>query len=382
MIASSPVRLAACLIIAAFIAGCGKKEEAAKAATQVAARVNTEEITVSQINSVLSRNPKIPPEAADKAKREILGKLIDQQLAKQAAIEKKLDRTPAVVQAIEAARDEILARSYLQQVASQQTKPSPETISKYYTEHPELFSERRIFSLEELLVPRTEGLAAKLQAQIAKAKTLQDVVAWLKSQNIKFAANRGVRPAEALPLDMLPKLQTMKDGEIKMIEAAGGLQIFRLDGSKSAPVDLPTAAPRIEQYLNNRSAAEVVAAEMKRLKDKADIAYMGEFAETAESTEAKAKAKTEAAAKAKEQAAAKTKADAEAQARSEELSKARKAAEAKAQAETTTQVEEAAKARRAAEAKARADEEAKAKAAPKGTQLQQENIEKGLRGIK
>ena len=381
MTASPKARLAACLIVATFLASCGKKEEP-KVTTQVAARVNAEEITVSQVNSVLSRTPNIPPETAGKAKREILGKLIDQHLAKQAAIEKKLDRTPAIVQAIEASRSEILARAYLQQIAANQAKPSPETISKYYAEHPELFAERRIYSIEELLIQQADGLTPKLQAQVAKAKSLQEIVGWLKSQNIKFAANSGVRPAEALPLDLLPKLQAMKDGEIKLIETAGGLQIFRLAASKAAPVDQATATPRIEQFLINRSATETVAAEIKHLKDKADIAYMGEFAESTEAAEAKTKAAAEAAAKAKTQAAEKAKADAEAQARAEELSKTRKAAEAKAQVESAAQIEEAAKARRAAEAKARADEEARAKAAPKGTSLQQENIEKGLRGIK
>lgn len=378
---SPKVRLAACLIVATLFAGCGKKEEP-KVTTQVAARVNAEEITVSQVNSVLSRTPNIPPEAASKAKREILGKLIDQQLAKQAAIEKKLDRTPATVQAVEAARDEILARAYLQQVAANQVKPSPETVSKYYTEHPELFAERRIFSLEELLVQRADGLTAKLQSQIAKAKSLQEIMGWLKSMGIKFSANSGVRPAEALPLDMLPKLQAMKDGEIKLFEAAGGLQIFRLAASKAAPVDLATAAPRIEQFLTNRNTTEVITTEVKRLKDKADIAYMGEFAENAEAAEAKAKTAAEAATKARTQAETQAKANAEAEARLEELSKARKAAEAKAQVEVAAQVEEAAKARRATEAKARADEAAKDRAAPKGTQLQPESIEKGLRGIK
>ena len=63
------------LVAIALVSGCGKKDDAAKsegkekAATQVAAKVNAEEITVHQVNSVLSRNPNIPPEAAAKAKQ-------------------------------------------------------------------------------------------------------------------------------------------------------------------------------------------------------------------------------------------------------------------------------------------------------------------------
>ena len=56
------------LIAVALFAGCGKKEDSTKegegkekSASQVAAKVNTEEITVHQINSVLSRTPNLPP---------------------------------------------------------------------------------------------------------------------------------------------------------------------------------------------------------------------------------------------------------------------------------------------------------------------------------
>ena len=344
------------VITVAFTAGCGKKEES-KVTTQVAARVNAEEITVSQVNAALRRAPNLPPDVQDKARHEILGKLIDQQLAKQAAIEEKLDRTPEIVQTIEAARDEILARAYLQKFAAKQPKPSPASVKKYYDEHPELFAERRIYSLEELLVQPADGLAAKLQEVIAKAKSMQDVAAWLNSQNIKFAANQGVRAAEAIPLELLPKLQKMKDGEIKLFEVNNGLQIFRLAASKAAPVDEAMARPRIEQYLFNRHTTEVVTAEMKRLKDKADITLMGEFSESAETVAAKAKAKGEAAAKAEAEEKAKAQAQADAAARAEELARARRAAEAKAEAEAKS-------------------------TPPKPVSLPQDSIERGISGIK
>ncbi len=113
------------LALAALTSGCGKKDEA-KTATQVAAKVNADEITVHQINNVLARSQNVTPEVADVAKREILSRLIDQQLARQQAVERKLDREPSVMQAIEAAKSEILARAYLERIASRLPKPTPE----------------------------------------------------------------------------------------------------------------------------------------------------------------------------------------------------------------------------------------------------------------
>jgi EpsD family peptidyl-prolyl cis-trans isomerase len=344
----------------ALTAGCSKKSEEKKVATQVAAKINSTEITVSQVSNILARTPNIPPEAADKAKRDILDKLIDQQLAREQAIDKKLDRSPNVMQAIEAAKTEILARAYLERIAAEQPKPTPEEVKKYYAEHPELFAARRVFNLEEIDVAPKEGVVTALAEQAAKARSMEDIATWLKSRDTKFTANRGVRAAEQIPIEMLPKLQAMKDGETKVFETPGGArQVIRVVASKAAPVDEATAAPRIQQYLFNRRSSEAIAKEMKRVKDGAKIEYLGEFAGGAAAAEAKAKAEAEA--KAKELAAANAKKEAEAKATSEAIAKARK--------------EEETAARLAAEAKAKATPS-------KPVQLQQQTIEKGVGGLK
>ena len=265
---------------AAVLAACGKDDDK-KAASQVAATVNSQEITVHQVNNVLARNPNITPEAAPRAKREIVERLIDQELARQQALEKKLDRSPGVVQAIEAAKTEILARAYLQEVAAAQAKPTPEEVKKYYAEHPELFSQRRLYVLEEFAVPAKDGIAAALRERVAKAKSMQEIGDWLKSREVQFAVNRGARAAEQIPLEMLPMLQKMKEGEIQVIEAADRVNVIRVAAAKTVPVDEAAAAPRIQQFLFSRRSNEVIAEEMKRLKEHAKIEYVGEFAAAA-----------------------------------------------------------------------------------------------------
>ena len=364
----------------ALFAGCGQRGgDDKKAATQVAAKVNSTEITISQINSALARTPNIPPEAAERAKREILEKLIDAEIAKEEAVAKKLDRSPNVLQLLEAAKTEILARAYVEQVVAAQPKPTPDEVKKYFGDHPELFSQRRIFNIEEVTVQAQEGLAAKLREQAAKSRTLQEVAAWLKSQNIQFAANSGVRAAEQLPLAYLPQIQAMKDGEMRVFET-GNIQVLRVAASKAAPVTEAQASPRIMQFLFSQRSSEAVVKDMKLLKEKAKVEYVGEFATSA--AEAGAKAKAAADAKAKAAADAKAKAAAEAQAKEDQVAKARREAEAKdkADAEARAKDEEAARARRAAEAKAREAEAAKSGQSKPAQPLTPE-MEKGVRGI-
>lgn len=364
--------------LALLLVACGKGDDK-KASSQVAAKVNGTEITVSQINSVLARTQNLTPESAERAKREILGKLIDAEIAKQEAVAKKLDRTPNVVQTLESAKTEILARAYIEQVAAAQPKPTADEIKKYYTEHPELFSERRLYNIEEISAPVGEGVAARLREKVAKSRNLEEVVAWLKAEGIQYTANRGARSAEQLPLDFLPELQKMKDGDMRVFERGANVAVLRIAASKSSPVDEARATNVITQFLFNQRSSEAVVKDMKQLKDKAKIEYVGEFATSAAEAEAKAKAESEA--KAKAAADAKATADAEAQAASEQISKARAAAEAKAkeEAEVRARSEEAASKRRAAEAKARADDEAKQ--AGKAAKPLAPDLEKGVRGL-
>lgn len=352
--------LAPLILALALAAGCGKSDDRKQPATQVAAKVNADEITVHQVNNVLARTPNVAPEAADRAKREILDRLVDQQLARQQAIAGKLDRVPAVLQALEGARTEILARAYLERIAADQPKPTAAETKKYYSDHPELFSQRRIFSLEEIaLVSGKADIVAGLRERVAKARSMQEIAEWLQSQGISFVPNRGVRAAEQIALELLPRLQGAREGEILLHEAGDNRQVIRMVASKADPVDEATATPRIQQFLSNRRSSEAIAKEMKQLREQAKINYVGEFAGAAAAAEAKTKAEAEA--KAKALASAKAKAEAEAQARAEALSKARAAEEARARIEA----------------------ERKAATAPsKPVQLPQQNIEKGVGGLK
>jgi EpsD family peptidyl-prolyl cis-trans isomerase len=355
--------------------GCAKKDE--KVATQAAAKVNAEEITVHQINNVLARTPNIPPDALETTKREILEKLIDQEVAKQAAIEKKLDRSPTVMQTIESARSEILARAYVESIATAVPKPTPDEIKKYYADHPELFAERRIFNLQELTVPSTEGIGTKLQEQVAKSRSLEDVATWLTAQNIKFTASRGVRAAEAIPLKLLADLQATRTGEMKVIPAGAGVSIFRVVAVQAAPVNETAAAPRIAQFLFNQRASEATLADMKKLREKTKITMLGEFTETSAQVAEKTKAKKQA--EAKELEKAKTNAELEAKARAD--AKAKIDAEAQANAEALVKARNE---RLAAEASAK-DKSGDAKtkdSTPIAQQPREENIEKGLRGLR
>lgn len=247
-----------------------------KPVTQLAAKVNADEISVHQVNNALPATG-VPPEQAEAARRAVLDRLIYQQLAVQQAIEQKLDRSPDVVMAIDAARRDILTRAYFGKVAEGLTKPDADEARKYYAEHPELFAQRRIFALQEIaLAPGAVETAALREA--AAHKSLEEVAAWLKSRNVRFVAKTERRSAEQLAPEVLTRLQTLKEGQTTVVELPRSTAVIRLAGSAPAPVDEDAALQPIQKLLAAQQAREAIALDIERLRTRSKIEYLNEFA--------------------------------------------------------------------------------------------------------
>ena len=269
---------------ALVLAGCGEKKD--KVASQTAAKVNKDEITVHQINFVMQQQRGLRPEQADEASRQILQRLIDQQLALQKGDDLKLDRDPRVVQQLEAARREILARAYLEKVGEAAPKPAAEEIKKYYDEKPALFSERRVYNIQEIAIEAKPEQFGELREKLAGSKDINAFLEYLKANDIRFTGNQAVRAAEQLPLQSLEAFAKMKDGQAMMVPAQNGLQVVLLAGSRSQPVNEEQARPAIEQFLLNERKRKLVEDDLKTMRAAAKIEYVGKFAPVAASAPA------------------------------------------------------------------------------------------------
>jgi EpsD family peptidyl-prolyl cis-trans isomerase len=271
-----PAAIAAALLCLGLAACGGEKKD--KPATQTAAKVNKEEITVHQINFVLQQQRNLKPEQTDAASKQVLERLIDQELAVQKATDMRIDRDPRVVQQLDAARREIVSRAYLEKLSDGAPKPAAEEVKRYYDEHPELFSDRHIYQLQELAIEAPPELVTQLKAKLAEAKNVAEFVDYLRAQSIKFTANQAVRAAEQLPLTTVPTFAKMRPGETVVNATPTGMQVIVMAGSQSQPVDEVRATPAIEQYLWNERKRRVIADDLKSLRAAAKVQYVGKFA--------------------------------------------------------------------------------------------------------
>ena len=273
--------LATTLSASVLLVGCGAAKD--KAASQTAAKVNKDEITVHQINFLLQQQRGLRPEQADGVSRQLLERLIDQQLAVQKGDDLKLDRDPRVVQQLEAARREVLVRAYIDKVGEAAAKPTPEEIKKYYDDKPALFRERRVYNIQEIAIEAKPAQAAELRDKLAASKDINEFVEYLKAKEFKFSGNQAMRAAEQLPLSSLEAMAKLKDGQAMVVPAANGVQVVVLAGSRSQPAGEEQARPAIEQYLLNERRRKLVEDDLKALRASAKIEYVGKFAQAAAS---------------------------------------------------------------------------------------------------
>jgi EpsD family peptidyl-prolyl cis-trans isomerase len=259
------------LMVLAMPTGCEKA--AADRSGQLVARVNGIGISMQ------------PPQAGTPAAAAQLERIIERELLVQRALAAHLDRDPQVQESIESARRQVLAQAYLEKSAFAQHSAAGSScpgerdaeVRAFYQENPALFAERRVYRLRELAVPGSADMVEVVRTELARARGLDALAAWLRGRNAGFRIEALTQPAEQLPLAYLPQLARMKPGEVAVFATPAGASVIELVQAEHAPLAEAQAAPLIEQFLAGRRRLETAAAEVKRLRELATIEYLGEF---------------------------------------------------------------------------------------------------------
>jgi EpsD family peptidyl-prolyl cis-trans isomerase len=279
----APLRglLSHCALLTVFAiaaAGCGNNS-GSKPATQVVAKVNEEEITVSQLNRLLREAGADPSQKS--SVRFALDSLIDQDLLLQEALKSKMDRDPEVVLALEGARRQILSDIYAERMIYPQTPITAAEEQAYYDQHPDLFAKRKVYQMEIFNIER-KFVDDDLKAALDGAQTPEDVQRVLKKQSIDFNQKTAVRAAEQMPMDMLDDFASASSGDIIIVAPdETNAALMQLTEAVEKPLTLEQAKPYINQFLISSRNRVAMQERVKELRGKATITYEGSFAETA-----------------------------------------------------------------------------------------------------
>jgi len=271
--------LATVLCISLVTTACGNAGDK-KASSQVAVKVNGEEVSVHQIDLMLRRQAaNVPAGQQYAAARRVVESLVDQEITAQAARKDKLDQDPQVVQMMEAAKRDVLSRAYLERLSDKVTEPSSDEIDRYYDAHPNLFSQRRLYSLQETTVAIPADSAVALKAKLEAATSLDKLNEVLRAESLRFTSRQTSISAEDVPLALLDQIAGLRPGQsiVQMRDGAG--RVLTLINAQLSPIAPAPAKRLIATYLVNERKRNALQHGVKALREQSKIEYQGKFAE-------------------------------------------------------------------------------------------------------
>ena len=249
-----------------LLTGCSRHASASHT-NDVIAVVNGREITVGQVEAAANE--------MGTDSRTLLESLIDQELLMQSALSKHLDQDPTVMDEMEHARREILARAYERSVLPQIEVSEPAT-QAYYRSHPALFAHRRVYRTLTFNIAK-EDLTQTLRGALDHTGSAMSVRQLLDRRSISFEAVEMTRAAEEIPATLLPQLTQAARGDVLVAAPPQGsraLLICVVD-VKDSPIDFNHAQQQIRQYLTDARNHEILAQYLHRARSVGNVSYAG-----------------------------------------------------------------------------------------------------------
>jgi EpsD family peptidyl-prolyl cis-trans isomerase len=268
--------LAACCT--ATLVACGG---AGSGNSQVVATVGGDEITETQVNHALERQANLKPEQVESASRQAVSGLVEQAIVLQKAHDLKLDRDERVMQNIEAMKRELIVNAYVSRIADGAGKPADKDIQAYFDDNPVLFSQRRIYTFQELTADAPEAQIKKMEADLTQLKSAPEIADYLKTRQIPVHSTQTTLPAENVP-------QALLVGQGVIVSNGDGLRILMLLAARESPIAEDKARPAILAYLSTQNKRQAIQKELASLHATAKVAYFGKYADLAASAPAAA----------------------------------------------------------------------------------------------
>jgi EpsD family peptidyl-prolyl cis-trans isomerase len=255
--------------LAGLLGGCGSS--AMGGASQVVAKVNGREITVSQLRRKLSSAQLQAPSEGDVGN--VLDRLIDEELLVQAANRERLESDPELQRKYDAITRRVLASAYEGTLVQSVQPPTEEEVHKFYDDNPALFSKRRIFNAVDFET-NVSSLDAELSQDILSVHSADAVRNLLRDHAISFESSDVSFAPESLPLSLLNKLGDASKGDVIFAtNPSDDVRLLYIKDAASDPIAFGKSKEIIPRYLQARQSEELLAAELTKLKAAASIEY-------------------------------------------------------------------------------------------------------------
>ncbi len=255
------------------LAGCGSSDAPSG---QVAATVDREEITVSQVGSELAAlgvpqdqaNPDLANSALDAA--------INRKILANEARERGLDKTPNGALAIERAQEAALVDMLRRELQGQSPRPSDDEARQFISDNPGMFANRFVTVVEQIVVPQ---INRQLLQQMAPINTLEGIRALLDRNNVQYQTTMGSVDSLTVAPNVARQLVDLGVGEVYVLPQGDGARINAIVSKKTYPIAGEQAINLAREMLSQQRSQGQVQSVFQSVLDekKQNVRYADQY---------------------------------------------------------------------------------------------------------
>lgn len=255
-------------------AGCGQSAVAdVKPGARTLPLASVNGVAISLLPTAGAPSARLPSTQLTADDRARLEALIDSQLLQEQARRDRLDRDPLVRQAIARATADVLAEASLQGTLARLPAPTQAQVDAYFAAHPELFAQRKLFYIKQLVLD-TAAFTPALKQQVDHAGSLEQVAAWLDAHGVRYERGQLARSSAELAPELLAQLKNMRERQLFVVAAGAQTMVDLLADVTAVPMTAAQAAPQIDAYLRAVQRKQAGDAAVARLRARATISYV------------------------------------------------------------------------------------------------------------
>jgi EpsD family peptidyl-prolyl cis-trans isomerase len=267
-----------CLALGACHLGLGGLLGKKAPTGQVAATVGGQEITLLQLRAELT-GVNLPDDKARKAgEQAALREIIARKLIAAEARNEGLDKKPDFILQKQRLEDTLLAQALQAKIVQDTPAPSTEEANHFIADHPDIFANRKIFTLEQIRMPRPAN-AAMVQA-LQPLNTLDEVEAYLKQQNIPYQRQNGTLDAVGADPQLIDAVVKLPANELFVVPTNEGLVVNHIVSTREEPFTGDAAVKYAVQVLTVQHRQQAVRRAFNSIFQRglATVSYNKDFA--------------------------------------------------------------------------------------------------------
>lgn len=261
----------ASLAATAALAGCDR----GPVSGQVVAIVDGEEITIPELNAEARARGLVI--GTDRAVRDrVLQDLIDRKLLVQAALDRKLDRTPDHLLSKRRSDEMLLASELIEALGRRGPGLTDQDIAKFVAARPYAFDRRALLSVDRLRV--LTPLAPALTQAVGAARSLNDAQSLLGSKGVAAERRVEVWDSATLSPEMVEPLLAPGKDETILLQLPDQTVVANVIEVVPQPTPAANRAQFARELLSGQRSQQLLLSVLQQEKSSAKIRYHPRFA--------------------------------------------------------------------------------------------------------